>query len=121
MILSGHGLSSSAAVAPSVHRPANSSRPLTSRTLAKNSWRNRLGVPWRMSVPRSHLQQPRRLGLPLSRALGARMPRGVEGEAVDLAQQGRPLVPGDSGLETGIGRGPALIRLEHARARGGEV
>ena len=51
----------------------------------------------------------------------ARMPRGIEGEAVDFAQQRRPLVPGDARPEPGIGRRPAPIRLEHARARRGEV
>src|SRR6266513_2211416 len=109
MILSGHGLSSSAAVAPSVHRPANTSRPLTSRTLAKNSWRNRLGVPLRMPAPRPHLQQTHRFGLALAGALRARVPRGVEGEPVDLAEHGGSLVPGDPGWETGIGRGPAPV------------
>src|SRR5882762_4668323 len=114
MIFNGQGLSTSAAETPIVHRAARHRRPLTWLRWSPNIRPNDVLV--LAGIALVLLQQSLGLDLTSAERVRFRVPRHVERERVDLAQQGRALVPRDAVFEVGVVGRPPPIRLEQRAA-----
>src|ERR1051325_9170511 len=137
MILSGHGLSKSAAATPRVHRPAIASRHLMRRRCAQKICRNRLRSSRLIFIASSNfartvasrnifdrkrgqfLQQRNRLALP--RNFAVLLPGRVRKQKADFAHQRELFVPGHAPGQIRIRAGGALISFEDTATQRGKV